>query len=498
MRGLGRGLGSGAAIGLFLGGLAGAALADTLPDAIALAYQSNPTLQSQRAQLRALDESYVQARAGFRPQASIQLQGDYASGPSTFGAGVTTDAAALSVSQPLYTGGLTSAQVRAAQADIQSGRQRLRQVEASVLQSVIQAYVDVRRDQQALGIARENVAVLLRQRDETKARFDVGQITRTDTAQADARLAAAQAQLSAAQATLAISRAAYAAVVGQSPGDLAVEPELSGLPPTVDQAFEGAEKDNPGVLLADYAEQAAAARVAAARSAYRPNVSLNASLGYEGSLTNAPLLGLRTGMYEQNITAAATLTQPLFAGGMNASRIREALENDNTQRLAVEGARRQAMQAIAQGWNQLLAARGATTANQQQVKADQIAFEGVRQEADVGLRTTLDVLNAEQELRNAQLALIDARHDQYVAAASVLNAMGLLEIRNLDANVPAYDPETSFRRVKRAGAVPWEGLVAGIDGVGAPRVQVRPASAPVVLPPPESPAPAQAGSPVVE
>jgi outer membrane protein len=487
-----------AAIGLASAALAGAAWADTLPDAIALAYQSNPTLQSQRAQLRALDESYVQARAGFRPQASVQLQGDYANGPSTFGAGILTDAAALNVSQPLYTGGLTSAQVRAAQADIQSGRQRLRQVEAGVLQSVIQAYVDVRRDQQALGIAEQNVAVLRRQRDETKARFDVGQITRTDTAQADARLAAAQAQLSAAQATLAISRAAYAAVVGQSPGDLAVEPALTGLPLTVDQAFDGAEKDNPGVLLADYAEQAAAARVAVAKSAYRPNVSLNASLGYEGSLTNAPLLGLRTGMYEQNITAAATLTQPLFAGGMNASRIREALENDNTQRLAVEGARRQAMQVVAQGWNQLLAARGATSANQEQVKADEIAFEGVRQEADVGLRTTLDVLNAEQELRNAQLALIDARHDQYVATASVLNAMGLLEIRNLDASVPAYDPEISFRRVKHAGAVPWEGLVAGVDGIGAPHIQARPASAPVAPPPPEAPTPAQAGSPVVE
>ena len=478
---------------LGLSGVAAASRADTLPDAIALAYQTNPTLQSQRAQLRALDESYVQAHAGFRPQASAQLQGAYAKGPSTFDTGITTDAAALMITQPLYTGGLTSAQVRAAQADILSGRQRLRQVEATVLQSVIQAYVDVRRNQQALAISQENVAVLRHQLEETKARFDVGQITRTDTAQAQARLAAAQAQLSSAQSALAISRVAYAAVVGQSPGDLAPEPALTGLPATVDQAFDAAEKDNPGVLLADYAEQAAAARVAAAKSAYRPNVSLSASLGYEGSLTNAPSLGLRSGMYDQNVTAAATLTQPLFAGGMNASRIREALENDNTQRLGVESARRQAMQAVAQGWNQLLAARSATVSNQEQVKADEIAFEGVKQEADVGLRTTLDVLNAEQELRSAQLALVDARHDQYVAAASVLNAMGLLEIQNLDSSVPAYNPETSFRRVKHAGAVPWEGLVAGLDGVGAPSIHTRPVSQPLALPA----TPAQAGS-VVE
>ena len=202
-------------------------------------------------------------------------------------------------------------------------------------------------------------------------------------------------------------------------------------------------------------------------------------------------------MYDQDVTAAATLTQPLFAGGMNASRIREALENDNTQRLGLENARRQAMQAVAQGWNQLLAARGASASNSEQVKADEIAFEGVKQEADVGLRTTLDVLNAEQELRAAQLALVNARHDQYVAAAAVLNAMGQLEIANLDSNVPAYDPEKSFRAVKPAGAVPWEGLVEGLDGLSSPAIRARPASPPLVMPS-QPAAPAQAGGSVVE
>jgi len=480
-----------------IAGLAAAAHADTLADAIALAYQSNPTLQSQRAQLRALDESYVQARAGFRPQANIQAQVAYANGPSTLDVGVTSDSAALNLTQPIYTGGLTSAQVRAAEGDIQSGRQRLRQVEATVLQSVIQAYVDVRRDQQALAIAVENVKVLRRQLDETKARFEVGQITRTDVAQAQARLAAAESQLSSAQAQLGVSRANYVAVVGQSPGDLAAEPPLDGIPATVDQAFDTAAKNNPGILTADFAEQAAAARVAVAKAAYRPTLSLSAAVGYENSLTNAPLLGLQGGIYDHNVTAAATLTQPLFAGGMNASRIREALENDNAQRIAVELAQRQAVQSVAQAWNQLLAARSSIASNQEQVHADEVAYEGVRQEADVGLRTTLDVLNAEQELRNAQLALVDARHDQYVASAGVLSAMGLLEAKALGNPVPIYDPDKSFHRIKHAGALPWDGVVAGLDSVGSPAIARRPTSADQVRPAIEPVTPAQSGGAVM-
>ena len=494
-------LATGAAIVVLgsVAGLAAAAHADTLADAIALAYQTNPTLQSQRAQLRALDESYVQAHAGYRLQANGQLQAAYSNGPSTFDTGVTTDSATLSLSQPIYTGGLTSAEVRAAMADIQSGRQRLRQVESNVLQSVIQAYVDVRRDQQALAIAQENVKVLRRQLDETKARFDVGQITRTDVAQAQARLAAAQSQLSGAQAQLGVSRSNYVAVIGQSPGPLTPEPPLDGLPASVDQAFDQAARNNPGILTADFAEQAAAARVAVAKSAYRPTISLGAQLGYQGSLTTAPLLALRAGQYDHNISAQATLTQPLFAGGMNASKIREALENDNAQRLAVESAQRSAVQSVAQAWNQLLAARSSIASNQEQVKADEVAYEGVRQEADVGLRTTLDVLNAEQELRNAQLALVDARHDQYVASAAVLNAMGLLEAKALGAPTPAYDPEKSFHKIQHAGATPWEGAIAGLDSAGSPAIARRPASADQIRPAIEAVqpvTPAQAGGQV--
>jgi outer membrane protein len=476
-RGWARLAGAGVALGV-LGLAAGAARAETLADAVALAYQSNPTLQAQRAQLRALDERYVQARAGYRPQASAAVQADYVDGSQSFFQPIKDVGASVSASQPIYSGGATSAQVRAAEADIAAGRQDLRQVEAGVVQQVIAAYVDVRRDQQALAIAQTNLDVLNRQLAETKDRFEVGQITRTDVAQARARAAAAQAQLSSAHAQLASSRAAYAAVVGQSPGELAPEAPLPGLPASVDEAFDVAARENPAILAADYAEQAAAARVAAAKAANHPTVTLRAQVGESGYYANLPLLGVTGGgLWATSVTASAVLTQPLFTGGLNSSHIREALEDDNARRIAIEAAQRQTVEAVAQSWNQLAAARANTASGAEQVSADQIAFEGVRQEADVGLRTTLDVLNAEQELRGAELALVGARHDEYLAAAKVLNAMGRLQAAALSPNLAGYDPKAAFDQVRHSGEAPWEGLVAGLDSIGAPAPPPAPAQA---------------------
>lgn len=481
-------------------GAAGAAGAETLGDAIALAYQSNPTLQSERAQLRALNESYVQAKSGLRPQAQVSAEYDYARTPSTYETEVESGSASLNLTQPIYTGGVVTAQVRAAMADILSGRQKLRQTEAQVMQSVVQAYVDVRRDQAALRIAQDNVDVLRRQLEETKARFDVGQITRTDVAQAEARLAQAQSQQATATAQLGVSRASYVAVIGQSPGELAAEPPLDGLPGAIDEAFAVAEKNNGGILAADFAEQAAAARLAEAKAANHPTLSLRAGVGTAGTFQEAdslkfPGLTLPVGAFDKNVTASAVFTQPLFTGGLNSSRIRQALENDNAQRIAIEYARRQAVQTVSQAWNQLQAARAGVTSNQKQVEADQIAYEGTRQEAQVGLRTTLDVLNAEQELHNAQLALVNSHHDQYVAGASLLNAMGRLEVKYLVAAIKPYDAEKAFNKVSHAGALPWDYAVSTVDSLGSPRPLKAPAPAPLVTAAPV--APAQAGSTVL-
>jgi outer membrane protein len=472
------------------------ARADTLADAIALAYHTNPTLVSERAQLRALDESYVQARSGYRPQVSATLEGDYSNDPSTLQEGVQDASASVSLSQPIYTGGQTSAEVHAAVADINAGRQKLRAAEQGVLQSVIQAYVDLRRDLQVLAIAEDNVTVLVGQLDQTRAELEVGQVSRTDVSQAEARLAAARAQLSSAKAQVALSQANYAAVVGQDPGPLAPEPVLPGIPTSVDQVIDTALANNPAILAAGFAEQSASARVAAAKSAYRPTAALRAQLGYSGYYTTDAFLGVRSGVYDRNIEASVVVTEPLFAGGMNASRIRQALEEENVQLAGMSAARRQTLQAVAQAWNQLLAARANTASNTEQVSAAEQAYAGVRAEAEVGARTTLDVLNAEREYHAAEVELVNARHDEYVAGASVLNAMGLLEANNLGMTGPLYHPEAAFNHVKRDGAVPWEGLVSAVDSIGMRPADSSAASA--AAPAKAEAAPVQAGGPAVQ
>jgi outer membrane protein len=471
-----RALWSAAAVGLVLsfGALslgvvsltAGAASAESLLDAVSLAYQTNPTLLQQRANQRSVDEEYVQALAGYRPTVGISATDSYVNGfDPTFGAPLTLNSTAgsINVSQPLYTGGRVATAVSAAEADILQGRETLRNTEATILTSVIQAYVDVRRDGEALNINLENVKVLQRQLDEAKAQFDVGTITRTDVAQAQARLSAAQAQLSAAQATLSVSRAAYASVVGQAPTDLAPEPDLPGVPETFDAAMDVATQNNPALRAAQYAEEATRHRVAQARADYLPSANVQASYGSTFTPSEGLSLEQRSGF-----SATATLTVPLFTGGLTGSRVRQALEHDNMARLGVDGAQRDVLRSVSQAWAQVLSTRASLASNEEQVKADSIAAEGTRQEYQVGLRTTIDVLNAEQELRDAQLALVNSRHDNYVATAQLLAAMGRLEARELLTGVKVYDPKANFDRVRNRGTVGYDRAIQALDQVGRP------------------------------
>lgn len=476
--------------GLILGASASSVHAETLAEAIAMAYESNPTLQAQRATQRALDESYVQARTGWRPTISLQATTQdtevrtpggvridrapfFIYGPQTS----ESAAAGITINQPLYTGGRVAASVSAAEADILAGRENLRRIESQVLSNVITAYVDVRRDQEALRIRQENVNVLSRQLDESRARFDVGEITRTDVAQSQARLAAAQAQFTQAQAQLAISRANYAAVVGRNPGDLAPEPSLASLLPSdVDQAFTAAEQNNAQIRAAEFTAQASRARVAGARAERLPRVDLQGRATF-----NSGDEGGRGEFedYSRSLFAGATVTVPLFTGGLNNSRVRQAIERNNTDRINIEGARRSVLQNLTQTWNQLTAARANISSTEQQVAAARIAQEGTRQEQQVGLRTTIDVLNAEQELRQAELAQVSARRDEYVAAALVLGNMGRLEARYLTPNVPQYDAKANFSGLRMTwGWVPWEEPIAIVDGLLTPKPVEKPITTP--------------------
>lgn len=472
---------------------AGAAGAETLADAIALAYQTNPTLLAQRATQQALDETYVQARAGWRPTIGLTGQAYYQhtdyghesssvlsqSGgtPGSTGSGAPIAAsssgqapadynygyAALTASQPLYTGGKTAAQVSAAEAAVKAGREQLRATETSVLQGVITAFEDVRRDQQFLKIRNDSVTELAGQAAETQAKFTVGQVTRVDVAQAQAQLAAAQALLSGARAQLAISRAEYVAVVGQTPGELAEAPLLPGAPPTIDAAFDAAEAQSPILRQAELTEAASRARIAAARANLRPNLTAQASYGEEGALQ--PFVGRD---FDGVATAQLIFTQPIFTGGLNGSLVRQALAQNNADRISIDATRRNVVQSVSQAWETLVGDRASVTSDVTGLAAAQTAFDGIREQYRVGLSTTLDVLIQQQTLESAQLSLSSARHDAYVAQANLLAAMGRLEVADLVSGVAVYNPARSFDRVRAKGATPWEPLIAAIDRVGEP------------------------------
>jgi outer membrane protein len=442
--------------------------AETLADAVALAYQSNPNLQAQRAQLRALDESYVQARQGYRPQADVGGQLSYQD--QQVGADILESNAlggTLSVSQPLYTGGRVTNAVNAAEADILSGREDLRQVEASVLLGVIQAYVDVRRDFQSLLIRQDNLEVLRRQLEEARARFEVGEITRTDVAQSEARLALSQAQLSNAQAQLAISRSNYAEVVGQNPGDLEPEPPLA-LPTSVDQAFDIAEQISPAIRSAAYGEQASRSRIAAARADLRPSVSLRGELGYAGPVTGFGPPRLRSPAHRVRCRQPAALRRrPAPLAHPPGDRAEQRRPDRHRGRSPGRAAGRVAGLAAAAGrprQHPVQRGAGARHPNRRRGRARR----GRRRPAN-------HHRGAERRAGTAQrpASAGPGARDDYLAAASLLSAMGRLEARNILPGVPTYDPEESFQRVKRSGSVPWEPLVEKLDRIAAPVPQSR-------------------------
>jgi outer membrane protein len=498
-----------------LSAAAAPAWSETLADAVALAYETNPTLQAQRATQRALDETWVQARTGWRP--TLQLQASTAwienAVPRRIAGFQQTrshnpfSSLNFTLNQPLWTGGRTDSAVSAAQSDVLQGRENLRRVEAQVLQAVVQAYEDVRRDEQALQIRQEDLGVLQEQLKESQARFDVGEITRTDVAQSEARLASAQALLQSAQAQLAISRAEYAAVVGKNPGTLAAEPSLAYLlPGNVDDAFMIAEKYSPQLRAQIFAEQSSRARVAGARAERMPRIDLQGQLLEQGNTGPTHLVG---DLFSREETIGAVVTLPLFTGGLTTSRIRQAIERNNADKISIETQRRSVLQQITQFWNTLIAARANIGSNTEAVRAAEIAAEGTRQELSVGLRTTIDTLNADVELRNAQLSLVTSRHDEYVAAANVLLAMGRLEAKDLIPTQPQYDAARNFRHLRITwGWVPWEEPIGVVDRAVAfppiPQAKDMPHEKPIgpglqpppgVEPPPEPAPTAAPGAP---
>ena len=390
--------------------------AETLRDAILAATQTNPTLAAARARQEALGETVTQARSAGRLTASV----DAAAGYDRFNygkGGYGTVGAAL----PIWTGGRVPAAVRAAKADVAAGDESVRDSEAALLTDVVAAYAALLFDQQSVAIARADIDLLDRQVAEAKARFTLGTSTRTDVAQLEAQRASAVASLAAASATLDTTAAQYRATVGHDPGTLALPSgSLPAMPGTLDQARSRALANNPLLLASRRAADASAARIDAARANGNPSVAIGAGYGYAGSLSG--------GDHGYPLATSATLGLhvPLLTGGLVASQVRQARAAHRADLFDAEGQAREATRGVDAAWAALTGARAQIAADTGRVTAADLALKGVRAEYAFGLRTTLDILVADESLRAAQLSLANDQSNALNAEAALLRATGTL------------------------------------------------------------------------
>jgi outer membrane protein/S-layer protein transport system outer membrane protein len=468
------------AVAMAVVGRADLAHAETLADAITAAYQSNPNIQAQRAALRALDENYTQARAAYGLQASAQVSESYGyeKGPSTTPFGSSTplglEAASqtnqLSMSQALYTNGRYAARLASAEAKIKASRESLRRIEMDLLVRVVNAYVSVRRDREVLRVSQGGEAWLRKQLQDTEDKYAVRQVTLTDVQQAKARLAASSTQVINAQAQLNLSIANYASLVGYLPGDLDPEPDIDGLPNALDEAFNQAEVNNPVVLTAIYAEKGSRLSVAEARA--QRLFSISARLDYRNGPTYPYSAKIRS--REDSVTAGVTLSQPLFSGGQINSVIRQSIEENNRDKFLIDDARRNMVFSVSEAWQQLVAARRTLVTIEAEMKANTIAFYGVREEERFALRSTIEVLNAQAELQNSQLGFVRSRANEYVSRVQLLSQIGILEVSNLAPNIAPYDPERNFKKVRYRGVLPTDLIIQTFDQVALPLASKAP------------------------
>ena len=439
--------------------------AETLADAIASAYDRNPQLVQERYLQKARDEGYVQARAQYGPTVTAQTQVEHThQRPLGFlQSDGTSQQSSLTVSQPLFTSGRLRGQVAAAQAGVLGGREQLRQVEQEVIQNVIQVYAAVLRDEARVEIGRENVTVLQGQLEQNAKRQQYGDVTLTDVSQSDSRLAAAEIQLAQLEATLSVSRAQYLQIVGHNPGNLEPLPQLGTLPPTIDAAFDLADQNTPSLRIAEYAEAQSSANAAATRGEQGPTISLTG----QGIYRNSDLFRIGGKNAQRETVAGFTITQPIFSGGAIQSRIREADARNRADQAGIDIARRSALETVTNAWVSLSSARVAVTTGQRQVDSAQAAFAGTSCEELNGLRSTIETLNAEEELQSAQLSLLQSRYNVYVSHAALLAAVGELSAQQIAVGITTYDPEANFNHVRLSGFTPLELIAKNVDRIGS-------------------------------
>jgi outer membrane protein len=392
--------------------------AETLRDAVAAAYATNPELAEARARQEAREEAPEQARAEGRPTLSAEVEGGY----DRLGLG-NAGSANLTAIMPIWTGGRVPSAVRAATADVAAGEQRVRDREAAVLERVVGAYAELLFTQEAVEIARIGIERLDRQVDEARLRFDLGEATLTDVAQLRAQRASVIANLADAEAALASARAAYRAVVGREPGELVAQFSPSdALPPDLAAARSAAEAANPLLLEQRRIADASAARIDRARAERAPSLHMAGGYGRGTQLVGSSLRG-----FESAATVGLTFRMPISTGGLVPSRVREAEATYRAERFAVVALEREAIRRVDTAWATLQAAQLRLEASRDGLDAAELALNGVRAEYEFGLRSTLDILIAEQSYRGAQLAFARSQSDMLTAQAAVLRASGRLD-----------------------------------------------------------------------
>jgi outer membrane protein len=455
------------------------AYAETLEQALSNAYLINPVLNAERARLRATDEQVALAKSGLRPFISGSADTNYVNqnseikqsrnknsfidlgdlgqfpidtGGSSGGAtsdGVTHPGGySVQLTQPLFEGFQNLNAIRQAKSTVQAARESLRTVEQTVLLDATTAYVNVVRDTAIVKLRENDVTVLTEQLKATKDRFDVGEVTRTDVAQAEARRSEALATLAAAQANLKTSRAAYEQIIGHPPGDLVTPPSIRHLLPTnLDTAMTLGDGENPIILAAVYQEEASLYAVEQIMGEFLPEVTLEAQ--YEKRFDQSQTL-----KELETTTVTGRVNVPFYQGGGVSARVRQAKETNNQLKKEVEDARLRVHADVIANWGILQSSGPAIASAQAAVDANKIALTGVREEEKVGQRTTLDVLDATRELLNSQIGLVTALRDRIVAEYSLYAAIGRMDAQTLGLPVPYYDPIEHYDIVKNK----WFGL----------------------------------------
>ena len=423
------------------------AMAETLETALARAYRANPLLNSGRAGLRATDENVAQAQSGYRPTVNLsadigltQFQGS----TQGFQRNQVTKpgGAGLTINQTLFNGFQTDNQTRRAESNVLGTRESLRATEMNTLFNAAQSYMNVLRDTANLELQRNNVEVLEEQLRQTRDRFNVGEVTRTDVAQAEARLAGARSSVSTAEANLRASIGNYRRFIGVEPRQLAPGRPLDRfVPASIDASVAIGLKEHPQILSSLHSVDVAEAQVKILEGQLYPRVGLQGSVQqrYDSQFPG-----------DTGVTASiiGSISIPLYEGGLTYSQIRQAKEQVGQARINVEDIRDQVRSAIVTAWGQLEASKAQVIASQAQVQANEVALNGVREEARVGQRTTLDVLNAQQELLNSRVNLIIAQRDRVVNSYGVVQAVGRLTVRFTAIPTEIYSPKEHFDQVK--------------------------------------------------